>query len=419
MTLRSLLHAEGEGERMVTPARVGLAFGLCLASGLATSVGALSPFLVKVANSKFMAFALGISSGVMIYVSFVELFAGESMEEFHHAGFEDTVACRYSTLTFFGGLFFMWLLDKLVHLLTNKEVMKKASKFIHGFTRRNPNAQEANLGESRLPPHAERAYNKDLEANKAFDTAQELACTTKDKTLHAGDDESKFSSDGFENHSLHDQEPPRAPCPRWRQACAEYTHKVLAIFDSHDYDPALSTHHDDIIHEAEQEAAEALMTDPYAHLGRTGLLTALAIGIHNVPEGLATFIATLSSVKAGGAMAVAIAIHNIPEGIAVSMPYYYATGSRYKALLYGTLAGFPLPVGGLIAYGIVSSDAEASSLMFGLLFSLAAGMMVAVVFMEILPNAYLFDPRNIWVGRGVALGFAIMAASLLLFGVGE
>ena len=80
----------------------------------------------------------------------------------------------------------------------------------------------------------------------------------------------------------------------------------------------------------------------------TGLLTALAIGIHNVPEGLATFISTLASVKAGAALAVAIAIHNIPEGIAVSMPFYYSTGSKFKALLFGTLAGFPLPVGGLI-----------------------------------------------------------------------
>ena len=71
----------------------------------------------------------------------------------------------------------------------------------------------------------------------------------------------------------------------------------------------------------------------------------------------------------------------------------------------------------LQAYGIVSSSAKATPLMFGLLFGFAGGMMVAVVFMEILPNAYLFDPRNIWVGRGVALGFAIMAASLLLFGV--
>ncbi|KAF5830165.1 ZIP zinc transporter-domain-containing protein [Dunaliella salina] len=302
-----------------------------------------------------------------------------------------------------------------VHLLSNKDILKKASKALQGFTRRKPSSQDA---EDRLPPHVARGSSKDLEANRAADTDRGLARTTGDKTVHAGGEEIKSSPDGFEKFSLHEQEPPRAPSLSWRQACVDYTHRVLSVFDGHDYDPALSSHHDDIINEAEQEAAEALMTDPYAHLGRTGLLTALAIGIHNVPEGLATFIATLASVKAGGAMAVAIAIHNIPEGIAVSMPFYYATGSKFKALLFGTLAGFPLPCGGLIAYGIVVSSAGTSPLMFGLLFGLVAGMMVAVVFMEILPNAYLFDPRNVWVGRGVAFGFAIMAASLLLFGVG-
>eukprot|EP00200_Dunaliella_tertiolecta_P013633 CAMPEP_0202393518 /NCGR_PEP_ID=MMETSP1127-20130417/92947_1 /ASSEMBLY_ACC=CAM_ASM_000462 /TAXON_ID=3047 /ORGANISM="Dunaliella tertiolecta, Strain CCMP1320" /LENGTH=403 /DNA_ID=CAMNT_0048996097 /DNA_START=51 /DNA_END=1262 /DNA_ORIENTATION=- len=403
MTLRSLFSAEeGNYQDHLTPDRIGLAFGLCLASGFATAVGSMTPFLVKVANSKFMAFALGVSSGVMIYVSFVELFAGESVDEFENAGYTDVLAYRYSTLAFFGGLFFMWLLDKIVHLLTNREALRLL----------NPFAQDMSFREG-YPSHAQDTSGKDLEANKVAVAAEELACPSKDKAQHTGD-ECSACSHGPEAHALHDQEHSKANRPKWCQACARYTSRVLTAFDSNDLDL-----HSDGMTAAEHAAVEQQMKDPYANLGKAGLMTALAIGIHNVPEGLATFMATLASIKSGGAMAVAIAIHNIPEGIAVSMPYYYATGSRYKALLYGTLAGFPLPVGGLIAYGIVSSDAEASSLMFGLLFSLAAGMMVAVVFMEILPNAYLFDPRNIWVGRGVALGFAIMAASLLLFGVGE
>ena len=80
-------------------------------------------------------------------------------------------------------------------------------------------------------------------------------------------------------------------------------------------------------------------------LKRMGLLTGLAIGLHNIPEGLATFVATLSSPSLGGALALAIALHNIPEGVCVSMPVYYATGSKVKAFLWAFLSGISEPLG--------------------------------------------------------------------------
>ena len=81
------------------------------------------------------------------------------------------------------------------------------------------------------------------------------------------------------------------------------------------------------------------------NLKRMGLLTGLAIGLHNIPEGLATFVATLSSPSLGGALAIAIALHNIPEGMCVSMPVYYATGSRVKGFLWAFLSGISEPLG--------------------------------------------------------------------------
>ena len=83
---------------------------------------------------------------------------------------------------------------------------------------------------------------------------------------------------------------------------------------------------------------------------RMGLFTALAIGIHNFPEGLATFLAALHDPGLGVAIAVAIALHNIPEGISVSVPIFYATGNRRKAFLYSLLSGLAEPVGAVIAY---------------------------------------------------------------------
>jgi ZIP family zinc transporter len=86
-------------------------------------------------------------------------------------------------------------------------------------------------------------------------------------------------------------------------------------------------------------------------LARMGVMTALAIGIHNFPEGLATFTAALNDPGVGLAIAMAIAIHNIPEGIAVSVPVYYATGSRKKAFWLSFSSGLAEPVGAL--FGVI------------------------------------------------------------------
>ncbi len=91
---------------------------------------------------------------------------------------------------------------------------------------------------------------------------------------------------------------------------------------------------------------EVLIHDP-KRLKRMGLLTGLAIALHNFPEGLATFVATLSNPSLGLALAIAIALHNIPEGVCVSMPVYYATGSKWKAFMWAFLSGVSEPIGKL------------------------------------------------------------------------
>ena len=88
-----------------------------------------------------------------------------------------------------------------------------------------------------------------------------------------------------------------------------------------------------------------VMSPDKKSLKRMGALTGLAIGIHNVPEGLATFVATLASPAFGGALAIAIALHNIPEGVCVAMPVYYATGSRVRGFLWAFLSGISEPLG--------------------------------------------------------------------------
>jgi ZIP family zinc transporter len=141
------------------------------------------------------------------------------------------------------------------------------------------------------------------------------------------------------------------------------------------------------------------------------LFTALAIAIHNFPEGLATFGTALNDVKLGILIAVAIAIHNIPEGISVSMPIFYATGNKNKAFVYSFLSGVAEPVGAIIGFLILmpflSEGLLASLLAF------VAGIMVYISIDELLPMAHRYGHSHTVV-FGFILGMFIMALSLLM-----
>ncbi len=147
-------------------------------------------------------------------------------------------------------------------------------------------------------------------------------------------------------------------------------------------------------------------------LKRMGIFTALAIGIHNFPEGLATFTAALSDPNLGIAIAVAIAIHNIPEGIAVSVPIYYGTDSKKKAFWYSFSSGLAEPVGALVGYLILMPFM--SPVVFGILFAAVAGIMVFISLDELLPAAREYGEHHLSI-YGLIAGMAIMAISLLLF----
>ncbi len=146
-----------------------------------------------------------------------------------------------------------------------------------------------------------------------------------------------------------------------------------------------------------------------SRLMRTGLLVAFGIGLHNFPEGMATFAGALKEVKLGVAIAVAIAIHNIPEGLAVSAPIYAATGSRRKAFLWSFLSGVSEPVGaGFAALVLLPFLTEA---FLGWLLAGVAGIMVSISVDELVPSAKAFDSEHSPI-VGVITGMAIMALSL-------
>jgi len=255
---------------------------LTLGAGLATGIGSAIAFFAHRTNRRLLSFSLGLSAGVMIYVSFVELFAsaGERLGEIYG---EQHGMC-IAALGFFGGIFVIGIIDRLVPSVEN--------------------------------PHEARLV-EDMEAV-----------------------------------------PQRDP-----------------------------------------------------RLMRMGLLTALAIAVHNFPEGIATFATALDDTTLGVAIAAAVAVHNIPEGIAVSIPIYYATGSRRKAFWYSLASGLAEPVGAAAAWLLFMPLLTPVSL--GCILAAVAGIMVFISIDELIPAAREYGEAHTAI-YGVVAGMAVMAASLVL-----
>lgn len=165
-------------------------------------------------------------------------------------------------------------------------------------------------------------------------------------------------------------------------------------------------------HQSLDKQAPDFAGDNAAALRRVGLLTALAISAHNLPEGMATFFATLQSPTLGMPLALAIAVHNIPEGIAIAIPVYAATRSQAVALAVSIGAGLAEPLGALIGYALLGGDLSAHS--YGWVFGLIAGVMVFLSLDELLPAAKRHSGGHETV-YGLIGGMGLMSISLVLF----
>lgn len=146
---------------------------------------------------------------------------------------------------------------------------------------------------------------------------------------------------------------------------------------------------------------------------RAGLLTAVAICIHNFPEGMATFFVSTQNLTLGFTVAVAIAIHNIPEGIAVALPIYHATGKKRLAIWYTFLSGISEPIGAIL--GLIALNYFLPAAAVGLLFASVAGIMVYISFDTILPLSREYGDGHYSV-FGIMSGIFFIWTSLLLMG---
>ncbi|CAM9865622.1 unnamed protein product [Heterosigma akashiwo] len=390
-------------------------FFLVTMAGLSTAVGAgmvFSERMVKMASKRVLAGALSLSAGVMLYVSFAEIFV-KSQIGFEDAGFSTSNAYLYATLSFFGGIAFGKTLDIPHHLLN--------SLFKHHFDlllvntaagggeregarrRRTINISSGkkmkknNYPEIRYIPSCIPNYTP----NKSFSPGN-AAVTSPDLTTLNLDKAGKTPAEGS------------APGQNSGNKCATQCSTHVGALVKSKSNPAAGT---------PAQSSPAALPAPRrpptwpppkdARLVRMGVLTALAIGLHNFPEGLATFVATLDDPSVGGALAVAIAIHNVPEGLCVAIPIYYATGSRAKAFGWALVSGISEPIGAGLGWLVLS--AVFSDVLYGVLFGLVAGMMVNICLHELIPTAHRHDPKDTIVSNCLVAGMAIMALSLVLF----
>ncbi|MBD3331099.1 zinc transporter ZupT [Candidatus Peregrinibacteria bacterium] len=161
-----------------------------------------------------------------------------------------------------------------------------------------------------------------------------------------------------------------------------------------------------------EELEDKELAKKYRKLFKMGIITAIVISIHNFPEGIATFFSALKDLKLGIAIALAIAIHNIPEGIAVSIPIYFATGSRKKSLIYSFLTGLAEPLGAIIGFTLLSTIFNGIAM--GIIFSAVAGIMVFISLDQLLPTAKKYGQHNLSM-LGLVGGMAFIGLTMLIF----
>ena len=162
-----------------------------------------------------------------------------------------------------------------------------------------------------------------------------------------------------------------------------------------------------------QDKPIELKAEENKQLKQTGIMSTIAIAIHNFPEGMITFIAALYDPALGIAIAIAIIIHNIPEGIAMAAPIYHATGSKRKAFMVSLGAGLTEPIGALIAWLFIRNVFDDIEGIFGILFALVGGIMVFVAIHTLLPAAQKYGKHHV-VMKWLFLGMAVMALSLVI-----
>jgi FtsP/CotA-like multicopper oxidase with cupredoxin domain/zinc transporter ZupT len=145
---------------------------------------------------------------------------------------------------------------------------------------------------------------------------------------------------------------------------------------------------------------------------RAGMMSGIAIAIHNFPEGLALFVSSLQGLRTGIILSIGVILHNLPEGVAIAAPVYYATGSKLEAFKWTLLSGVAQPLGAAIGWAAVSGGMSFS--LQATLYAMVAGMLTCITLKELLPGAFRFDPKGTYFVSAFFFGILIIAFGIML-----
>lgn len=148
-------------------------------------------------------------------------------------------------------------------------------------------------------------------------------------------------------------------------------------------------------------------------LYKIGIISMVAIILHNIPEGIATFITSTNNLSLGITLTIAIALHNIPEGISIAVPIYHSTGNKLKAIMYALLSGMSEVVGSILAYLFLAPFINDH--IMAALYAIIAGIMIHISVYELIPGAYKESTLKMVI-KYFLIGTSIMIISHLLMG---
>mmetsp|Transcript_23194 Transcript_23194/g.32397 ORF Transcript_23194/g.32397 Transcript_23194/m.32397 type:complete len:479 (+) Transcript_23194:115-1551(+) len=413
-----------------------IAFAIVLFAGLSTAVGASAVFfprIVSLASPGFLAGALGFSAGVMLFLSFAEIFP-VAIDHFgaHH---EHDDAFMYAVFSFFGGVIIMQISNFVVNKLNpsghghahecaeGEFVQSCHEDLCHEPALTAPHCISCTdnpLGE--LSEWQDRAKEEIKHQHKGNDThvkrdyqADQTTENTSPSISDCCNNPSGCSKNintcTLDNMDKEQGEAPTANGDEDKDFKADAEEKDVS--DAHS-DHGHSHSHDHA-HPSSRHFSVCDHTDPHEQkkVLNAGVSTALAISIHNFPEGLATFIAGVEEPKVAGVLALAIVLHNIPEGLCVALPIYYGTGNRLKGFLWGAFSGLSEPLAAALTW-VILYRTEFNENVYGALFGITTGMMVIISLKELLPTAHRYDPLDKVVTNSLIAGFVLIALSLVL-----
>lgn len=148
-----------------------------------------------------------------------------------------------------------------------------------------------------------------------------------------------------------------------------------------------------------------------SNLYRVGILSMIALLIHNLPEGILTFLSSSVNINLGLKMSIAIMLHNIPEGIAIAVPIYYGSGSKSKAFINTLVSGFSEPLGAIIAYLFLYKYMSNTLISIVLLF--VAGIMISISINDIFKEAEKYSKKYILIGFILGLVMILLTEFIL------